>query len=75
MEIDMVDTFHLESRWEIEVVLGDLAAAEDVDLGLGVDSWSVGKAVDGYSVVGEEDRIGAVREASCFFFGVEASDC
>jgi hypothetical protein len=46
MEVDMIDTFHLEAGRKVEVVLGDFAAAEDVDLGLGVDSWSVGEAVD-----------------------------
>jgi hypothetical protein len=75
MEIDMIDTLDLEAGGKVEVVFGDFAAAEDVNLGLGVDGWSVGKAVDGYPVFGKEDGVEAVCEAACFFFGVEASNC
>jgi hypothetical protein len=75
MEIDVIDTLDLEPRGEVEVVVRDLSAAQDVDLGLGVDGWSVREAVDGHSVFGEEDGIGAMCEASCFLFGVEALYC
>jgi hypothetical protein len=72
VEVDVVNPLHFESWWEIEMVLGNFAAPQNVNLGLSVDSWSIGETIYRDSLVRVKDWVGAVGKASRLLVGVKA---
>jgi hypothetical protein len=51
VKVHVVNTFHFEPGWEIEMVSGNFAASQNMHLWLGVDGWSIGEAIYGDSLV------------------------